>query len=146
MNMLRWSATLTSKNWWGYGRHCVLEQPFFGEKMPTPIPRAACARAPLATTSITLLRPGILHSHHFKGTAWGMPQHTTVTHPRSLRTHASTCPGSIVMSSITTPLGSVTDQDRAYVRQAIDLAARALGQTHPNPAVGCVIVKDGEVC
>ncbi|MEW5310562.1 MAG: hypothetical protein WDW38_002348 [Sanguina aurantia] len=31
------------------------------------------------------------------------------------------------------------------MRQALELARRGLGQTHPNPAVGCVIVKDGKV-
>lgn len=31
------------------------------------------------------------------------------------------------------------------MRQALDLAKRALGQTYPNPAVGCVVVKDGAV-
>jgi diaminohydroxyphosphoribosylaminopyrimidine deaminase/5-amino-6-(5-phosphoribosylamino)uracil reductase len=29
--------------------------------------------------------------------------------------------------------------------QALELAKRALGKTYPNPAVGCVIVKDGKV-
>ncbi|KAK9802064.1 hypothetical protein WJX73_009791 [Symbiochloris irregularis] len=38
-----------------------------------------------------------------------------------------------------------TDHDRAYMRQALDLAKKALGQTEPNPAVGCVIVRGGEV-
>ena len=28
---------------------------------------------------------------------------------------------------------------------ALRLARRGLGATHPNPAVGCVIVKDGQV-
>lgn len=28
---------------------------------------------------------------------------------------------------------------------ALDQAMRAYGQTHPNPHVGCVIVKDGQV-
>jgi hypothetical protein len=33
------------------------------------------------------------------------------------------------------------------MRQALALARRGLGATHPNPAVGCVIVsRDGEVC
>lgn len=31
------------------------------------------------------------------------------------------------------------------MRQALELARRGLGHTHPNPAVGCVIVKDGQV-
>ena len=38
-----------------------------------------------------------------------------------------------------------TAEDRQYMMRALQLASRALGQTFPNPAVGCVIVKDGEV-
>ena len=41
--------------------------------------------------------------------------------------------------------GAVTDADRQYMTQALDLAKRALGKTAPNPAVGCVLVKHGEV-
>jgi diaminohydroxyphosphoribosylaminopyrimidine deaminase/5-amino-6-(5-phosphoribosylamino)uracil reductase len=33
--------------------------------------------------------------------------------------------------------------DREFMRQALDLAARGLYTTTPNPRVGCVIVKDG---
>ena len=32
-----------------------------------------------------------------------------------------------------------------YMKKALDLAKLALGYTTPNPAVGCVIVKDGEI-
>ena len=32
-----------------------------------------------------------------------------------------------------------------YMDRALELAWQALGQTSPNPAVGAVIVKDGEV-
>ena len=35
--------------------------------------------------------------------------------------------------------------DEKYMRRALELAARARGQTSPNPMVGCVIVKDGEI-
>ncbi len=31
------------------------------------------------------------------------------------------------------------------MRAALELARQGLGKTHPNPAVGCVIVKDGKV-
>ena len=31
------------------------------------------------------------------------------------------------------------------MRQALGLARMGLGKTHPNPAVGCIIVKDGVV-
>jgi len=35
--------------------------------------------------------------------------------------------------------------DEAYMRRALALALEAMGTTWPNPAVGCVLVKDGEV-
>lgn len=35
--------------------------------------------------------------------------------------------------------------DEAFMRAAISLARRGLGQTAPNPSVGCVIVKNGRV-
>lgn len=35
--------------------------------------------------------------------------------------------------------------DTKYMQLAIDLAAKGIGKVEPNPAVGCVIVKDGEV-
>ena len=33
--------------------------------------------------------------------------------------------------------------DATFMAAALSLAARTLGDTWPNPAVGCVIVKDG---
>lgn len=38
-----------------------------------------------------------------------------------------------------------TDRDEKYMREALKLARRGLGQTSPNPMVGCVIVKDEKV-
>ena len=35
--------------------------------------------------------------------------------------------------------------DRRWMRYAFNLASRGQGQTWPNPSVGCVIVKDGEL-
>jgi len=35
--------------------------------------------------------------------------------------------------------------DAPFMRAALNLARRGLGTVWPNPAVGCVIVKDGEV-
>lgn len=37
------------------------------------------------------------------------------------------------------------EADAGYMRRAIDLAIAQMGRTWPNPAVGCVIVRDGEV-
>ena len=39
----------------------------------------------------------------------------------------------------------VTPDDRRHMAHALALAARGLGRTWPNPAVGCVIVRDGRV-
>ena len=36
-------------------------------------------------------------------------------------------------------------QDAAFMRRALDLARRGWGQTAPNPMVGAVVVRDGEV-
>jgi diaminohydroxyphosphoribosylaminopyrimidine deaminase/5-amino-6-(5-phosphoribosylamino)uracil reductase len=38
-----------------------------------------------------------------------------------------------------------SDTDAAFMRRALDLAARARGRTSPNPMVGAVVVKDGTV-
>ncbi len=38
-----------------------------------------------------------------------------------------------------------TADDERFMGRAIDLALGAMGETWPNPAVGCVIVKDGQV-
>lgn len=35
--------------------------------------------------------------------------------------------------------------DECYMKQALELAEKGLGKTSPNPAVGCVIVKEGKV-
>lgn len=40
--------------------------------------------------------------------------------------------------------GTVSEQDRKYIRQALDIAKRGIGKTEPNPAVGCVLVKQGK--
>jgi diaminohydroxyphosphoribosylaminopyrimidine deaminase/5-amino-6-(5-phosphoribosylamino)uracil reductase len=36
-------------------------------------------------------------------------------------------------------------RDEAFMRRALTLAARGLGETNPNPAVGCVVVRDGRL-
>ncbi|WP_135466191.1 bifunctional diaminohydroxyphosphoribosylaminopyrimidine deaminase/5-amino-6-(5-phosphoribosylamino)uracil reductase RibD [Crenalkalicoccus roseus] len=38
-----------------------------------------------------------------------------------------------------------SEEDRAHMRAALALARRGLGNTWPNPSVGCVIVRDGRV-
>jgi pyrimidine deaminase RibD-like protein len=39
----------------------------------------------------------------------------------------------------------VTDGDHSFMRQAIALAAKQVGRTGDNPAVGCVLVVEGQV-
>jgi len=39
----------------------------------------------------------------------------------------------------------VSEADRRFMRLALGLAARGLGNVWPNPAVGCVIVKEGRI-
>ena len=36
-------------------------------------------------------------------------------------------------------------RDRDYMRLALELAERGLGWTSPNPMVGALIVKDGQI-
>lgn len=38
-----------------------------------------------------------------------------------------------------------TEEDHRHMAHALTLAARGLGRTWPNPAVGCVIVRDGRI-
>jgi diaminohydroxyphosphoribosylaminopyrimidine deaminase/5-amino-6-(5-phosphoribosylamino)uracil reductase len=42
-------------------------------------------------------------------------------------------------------LEAFTEQDHQHMRRALELAALGLTTTHPNPRVGCVLVKDGTV-
>lgn len=35
--------------------------------------------------------------------------------------------------------------DGFYIRRCVELAKKAIGCTSPNPMVGCVIVKDGQI-
>ncbi|MEF9943794.1 MAG: riboflavin biosynthesis protein RibD, partial [Burkholderiaceae bacterium] len=38
-----------------------------------------------------------------------------------------------------------TDQDHEFMRRALELAEGARLHAHPNPAVGCVIARDGRI-
>jgi diaminohydroxyphosphoribosylaminopyrimidine deaminase/5-amino-6-(5-phosphoribosylamino)uracil reductase len=40
---------------------------------------------------------------------------------------------------------SLSSLDRRYLQRAIDLGKRGWGGVHPNPLVGCVLVKDGQI-
>jgi len=38
-----------------------------------------------------------------------------------------------------------SEQDQRFMRRALDLAHGAMYRTSPNPRVGCVLVRDGQV-
>lgn len=67
------------------------------------------------------------------------------------RTRAKNCacsanPGArceVVEASVQTDEARTLDE--YYMRMCVDLAKSAAGHTSPNPLVGCVIVKDGEI-
>ena len=40
---------------------------------------------------------------------------------------------------------AVTEQDRVHLRRALELAEGGRGRVSPNPLVGAVLVRDGEV-
>ena len=42
-------------------------------------------------------------------------------------------------------MNTITQQDINYMAQALSLAESVLYMTDPNPRVGCVIVRDGQV-
>lgn len=42
------------------------------------------------------------------------------------------------------PPGAHSD-DSLFMKRALELSRQALGKTSPNPMVGCVIVKEGEI-
>lgn len=43
---------------------------------------------------------------------------------------------------MTTPISST---DRSHLQRAMEIGRRGWGKVHPNPAVGCVLVTDGEI-
>ena len=40
---------------------------------------------------------------------------------------------------------AISAQDRAYLARALELAARGMYTTDPNPRVGCVLVRGGAI-
>lgn len=43
------------------------------------------------------------------------------------------------------PAGATVDEDRGFMRRALELAEVGWGRVHPNPLVGAVVVREGEV-
>src|SRR6185436_14319034 len=53
--------------------------------------------------------------------------------------------GSEVLEGVVTRGAVTMPDDAAWMNRALALAALGIGETNPNPVVGCVIVKDGRV-
>jgi|EP00979_Chaetoceros_neogracilis_P005496 diaminohydroxyphosphoribosylaminopyrimidine deaminase/5-amino-6-(5-phosphoribosylamino)uracil reductase len=53
-------------------------------------------------------------------------------------------PISLLMTNDATRVGKITSDDNTYMRKAIEAASLGLGNTYPNPAVGCVLVSSNE--
>ena len=49
------------------------------------------------------------------------------------------------MESSSGVMGPISAEDRRFLGRAVELGRRGWGRVHPNPLVGCVLVKDGEV-
>src|SRR5512134_1625308 len=69
---------------------------------------------------------------------YGLPRYTkTSGKPKTSRTLWNTL--------VSAEPARVAAEDSRHMLTALALASRSLGQVWPNPAVGCVIVKDGNV-
>jgi len=49
------------------------------------------------------------------------------------------------MESSSGLMGTISAEDRRFLRRALELGRRGWGHVQPNPLVGCVLVKDGQV-
>lgn len=54
-------------------------------------------------------------------------------------------PSKLFMSSDTDTANKITSEDNLYMKKAIEAASIGVGNTYPNPAVGCVLVSSDEV-
>ncbi|KAL1205339.1 Riboflavin biosynthesis protein PYRD [Cardamine amara subsp. amara] len=92
-------------------------------------------------TSIPLLSLSSNPRRIFNLTSFQNPKHSffTVSFNRSLKSQSNP-----VLSAMRSEEGVEVD-DAFYMRKCVELAKRATGCTSPNPMVGCVIVKDGDI-
>ncbi|VVB12255.1 unnamed protein product [Arabis nemorensis] len=58
---------------------------------------------------------------------------------------SQTCFINPVLAAMRSEEGVEASSDAFYMRKCVELAKKAIGCTSPNPMVGCVIVKDGEI-
>jgi pyrimidine deaminase RibD-like protein/RNA-binding protein YhbY len=93
--------------------------------------------------SITFVRTASLRpsSHRDYVSPFVQQQQKYVVSQRSFRYSPRTT--STALSAVPLVIPSrITKDDNAYMKIAIDAAARGKGNTYPNPAVGCVLVSD----
>src|SRR5674476_246124 len=72
----------------------------------------------------------------------------TTPFPRARATRARTVPSASALGSSAlegTNAGGSARDDASYMRRALELARMGWGQTAPNPMVGAVVIRNGEI-
>jgi pyrimidine deaminase RibD-like protein/RNA-binding protein YhbY len=85
----------------------------------------------MARQSITMLLLSSLLWHHARSFGTTLPKRRVVVFKSNVRN---------TFSSTTSSLFAVSEQDEAFLAQAVEHARNGFGKTFPNPAVGCVLV------
>ncbi|KAF8114984.1 hypothetical protein N665_0030s0033 [Sinapis alba] len=83
--------------------------------------------------------------HIFNLSSFQNPRHSFFTLSFRKSSHKSQTGFKAPVLAVVMRSEEAIDDDAFYMRRCVELAKRATGCTSPNPMVGCVIVKDGEI-
>src|SRR5262245_28479178 len=79
------------------------------------------------------------------GTLEGRRRVSFLLHSVQSRLHGHPGPSGGAMKSLGPLIGGGTAEDCRFLGQALELARRGEGWTHPNPMVGSLVVREGEI-